>query len=206
MLFFRPAHLRNCIADTAPEGAAETIQPIAEKKETYHSSFFRDEGEMWTAPFHLDLKGALLFGAVLVGTGVLIANDEGIYESFKSYQNRYVWVDTVSPKITLLGDWGIDCGIAGLFLLGGLVIKDKKARDTGLMALETLLHTGLLVQVVKHLAGRQRPWVENGSDHWYGPSGLFQALQREFFFALRFILFRAYRFRLGAGHGDRRKL
>lgn len=136
---------------------------------------------MWTAPFHLDLKGALLFGAVLVGTGVLIANDEGIYESFKSYQNRYVWVDKVSPKITLLGDWGIDCGIAGLFLLSGLVIKDKKARDTGWMALETLLHTGILAQVVKHLAGRQRPWVENGIDHWYGPGAFFKRYSQNFF-------------------------
>ena len=72
------------------------------------------------------------------------------------------WVDKVSPAVTLLGDWGVDCGIAGLFFLGGVMLKDSKARDTGLMALETLLHTGFLVQVVKHLAGRQRPSVENG--------------------------------------------
>ena len=91
------------------------------------------------------------------------------------YQSRNPWVDKVSPKITMLGDWGIDCGIAGLFFLGGVALKDRKARDTGLMALETLLHTGLLVQVVKHLAGRQRPWVESGIDYWYGPPALFSS-------------------------------
>lgn len=156
--------------DPVPEKAAETTPPPAEKKKTYVSQFFKDEGEIWAAPFNLDLKASLLFGTILVGTGILIANDEGIYESFKTYQNRNPWVDKVSPKITLLGDWGVDCGIAGLFLLSGVAFKDKKARNTGLMALETLLHTGFLVQVFKHLAGRQRPKVEVGQDYWFGPA------------------------------------
>ena len=167
--------------ETVPEKVAETNPPYAEKKGTYVSQFFKDEGEIWTAPFHLDLKAALLFGTVLVGTGILIANDEGIYENFKSYQSRHSWVDKVSPKVTLLGDWGIDCGIAGLFLLSGVVFRDQKARDTGLMALETLLHTGILVQIVKHLAGRQRPWVENGVDYWYGPAAFFKRYTQGFF-------------------------
>ena len=167
--------------DTVPEKVAETTPPFAEKKETYVSQFFKDEGEMWTAPFHLDLKAALLFGTVLAGTGILIANDEGIYENFKSYQSRHSWVDKVSPKITLLGDWGIDCGIAGLFFLSGVVIRDQKARDTGLMALETLLHTGFLVQVIKHLAGRQRPKVEHGKDHWFGPTAFFKRYSEGYF-------------------------
>jgi membrane-associated phospholipid phosphatase len=75
----------------------------------------------------------------------------------------------------------VDCGIAGLFFLGGVIARDRKARDTGLMAWEALLHTGILCQVVKHLAGRQRPWVENGSDYWYGPSAFFKRYSQDFF-------------------------
>ncbi|MCJ7523722.1 MAG: phosphatase PAP2 family protein [Candidatus Aminicenantes bacterium] len=141
---------------------------------TYVSGFFRDEAEMWSAPFHLDWENLVIFSTVLVGAGLLVANDEGIYENFKLYQSRNPWVAKVSPAVTMLGDWGVDCGIAGLFFLGGLLLKDQKARDTGLMAWETLLHTGLLVQVVKHLAGRQRPQVENGLDYWYGPGAFFK--------------------------------
>ena len=169
------------VAGTAPEDAAEATSPLPEKKENYVSRFFKDEGEIWTAPFHLDLKAALLFGTFLAGTGILIANDEGIYENFKLYQGRHSWVDKVSPKVTLLGDWGIDCGIAGLFLLSGLAFRDQKARDTGLMALETLLHTGFLVQVIKHLTGRQRPKVEQGKDHWYGPAAFFKRYSEGYF-------------------------
>ncbi|MBN2400356.1 MAG: phosphatase PAP2 family protein [Candidatus Aminicenantes bacterium] len=161
-------------ADDSQAGALkESIPPAKEKKESYFSNFIKDDVEIWTAPFNLDLKGSLLFVAILAGTGVLIANDEAIYKGFKNYQNNHPWVDTISPKASFLGDWGIDCGIAGLFVLSGLAFKDKKARDTGLMALETMMHTGLLAQVFKHLAGRQRPSAEDGQDYWFGPGAFF---------------------------------
>ncbi len=139
----------------------------------YRSNFLKDEGEMWTAPFRLDGKGLLLLGATLAATGVLVANDEAIYGEFKDFQRRHSWVDQASPAFTLLGDWGVDCGVAGAFVLGGVLARDRRARDTGLMAWEALLHTGFLVQVVKHLAGRQRPVVD-GSDYWHGPHGFFK--------------------------------
>ena len=146
----------------------------------YVSRFFKDEGEIWTFPFHLNLKGALLAGTVLAATFVLVANDEGIYKNIKLFQGRNPWVDKVSPVVTELGDWGVDCGIAGLFFLGGVIIRDEKARDTGLMAWETLLHTGFLVQLAKHLSGRRRPSVEEGVDHWYGPSAFFKRYEEGF--------------------------
>jgi len=145
----------------------------------YRSNFLKDEGEMWTAPRKWDGKGWFLFGATLAAAGVLIANDEAIYGQFKDFQNAHAWVDHASPAFTLLGDWGIDCGVAGVFVLGGVLARDRRARDTGLMAWEALLHTGLLVQVVKHLAGRQRPSVD-GSDAWHGPQGFFKRYQDGF--------------------------
>jgi membrane-associated phospholipid phosphatase len=167
--------------DGKPQPVSAAAPPPVEKKVSYVSQFLKDDLAMWTAPYRLDLKGSLVFGGVLVGAGILIANDEGIYRGFKTFQKNNSWVDKVSPRITLLGDWGIDCGIAGLFVLGGLALKDKKARDTGLMALETLLHTGFLVQVVKHLAGRQRPSVENGQDYWFGPGAFLNRYDEGFF-------------------------
>lgn len=144
----------------------------------YRTNFLKDEAEMWTAPFRLDWKGCIVLSAVAVGTGLLVANDEGIYERVKTYQAGHPWVDKVSPGVTMLGDWGVDCGIAGLFFFAGLALKDRRARDTGLMAWETLLHTGFLVQVVKHVAGRQRPSVENGVDYWHGPGDMFKRYQQ----------------------------
>jgi membrane-associated phospholipid phosphatase len=159
---------------TASEAAGEAGLP------RYRSNFLRDEGEMWGAPFRADARGLLTGAAVLAVTGVLIANDEGIYRGFKTFQGRHAWVDQASPALSFLGDWGVDCGIAGLFFLGGVIARDPRARDTGLMAWETLLHTGLLVQVAKHLAGRQRPAVDNGNDYWHGPSAFFKRYEDGF--------------------------
>jgi membrane-associated phospholipid phosphatase len=166
-----------------PAPAADVaVVPAQEKAlSRYRSNFFRDEAEMWTEPLHLAGKDLLICGTVLAATGFLVANDEGIYGNFKTFQGNNSWVDKVSPAVTMLGDWGVDCGIAGLFFLGGVIARDHRARDTGLMAWEALLHTGILCQVVKHLAGRQRPWVENGSDHWYGPSAFFKRYSQNFF-------------------------
>lgn len=163
------------ISAPAAAGHAEAEEAAApQKKTTFVANYLKDEAEMWTAPFRLDWKDFAIFSTVLIGTGVLVANDESIYKNFKLFQSRHHWVETVSPKVTELGDWGTDIGIAGLFFLGGVIFKDRKARDTGVMAWEALLHTGLLVQVVKHLAGRQRPRVESGIDYWYGPAAFFK--------------------------------
>jgi membrane-associated phospholipid phosphatase len=163
------------IAATAESGRPEAKSTAAKKKNpTFAANYLKDEAEMWTAPFHLDWKNFAIFSTVLIGTGVLVANDESIYKNFKLFQSKNHWVEKVSPKVTMLGDCGTDIGIAGLFFLGGVFLKDRKARDTGVMAWEALLHTGLLAQVVKHLAGRQRPRVESGIDYWYGPAAFFK--------------------------------
>lgn len=163
-------------AAATADGSQPALKDTAGKKKprTLVSGYLKDEAEMWAAPFRLDWKGFVIFSSVLVGTGVLVANDESIYKNFKLFQSRNHWVEKVSPKITMLGDWGTDIGIAGLFFFGGMLLKDRKARDTGLMAWEALLHTGLMVQVVKHMAGRQRPRVESGIDYWYGPAAFFK--------------------------------
>ncbi|MBN2346960.1 MAG: phosphatase PAP2 family protein [Candidatus Aminicenantes bacterium] len=174
--------LRGQEAGEPVEGKSPAAEPVRQDKVApYVSGFFKDEGEMWTAPFRLDLKNFLVLSTVVAVTGVLVANDEAIYENFKSFQERNPWVDKASPPVTLLGDWGVDCGIAGLFFLGGVIARDRRARDTGLMAWETLLHTGFLVQVVKHLAGRQRPSVDDGRDRWHGPSAFFKRYSEGYF-------------------------
>jgi len=152
-----------------------------QRKDRLFADFFKDEGKMWSAPFRPTLKNTLIWGAVLAATGALIANDESIYRNVKEYQGKHAWVDEVSPKITLLGDFGVASGIAGLFFLDGVIFRDEKARETGILAIETLLHTGILAQVMKHLAGRKRPEApEIGKDGWAGPSGFFKRYSENF--------------------------
>jgi membrane-associated phospholipid phosphatase len=145
-----------------------------DKKAPFFKSLLQDQGRIWSSPFRMKGKDFLVWGGVALVTGVLIANDEVIYREFKEFQGKHKWVDDISPHVTKLGlgEWNL--GIAGAFYLGGLVLKDKKAKETARLTLMTFIHTGLVVQLGKHLSGRQEPGWDSGNDHWAGPSGFFK--------------------------------
>ena len=145
----------------------------SEKKTPFFKSILEDEGEIFTSPFRMKGKDFLIWGGVALVTGVLIANDVAIYREFKSFQDKHKWVDDISPKITKLGLGEYNLGIAGAFYLGGLLLKDKKAKETARLTLMTFIHTSLVVQLGKHLCGRKEPWPD-GKDRWVGPSGFFK--------------------------------
>lgn len=153
---------------------AEKQKREKEKNEPFFKALGKDIGHFVTSPFRIKNKDLLLIGGVAVITGVLIHNDESIYSSFKRYQAKNDWVDKISPKVTKMGDGGFNLGVSGLFYLGGLIFNDPKAKETAKLTLMTFIHTGLIVQIGKHLFGRQRPSWDNGNDGWAGPSGFFK--------------------------------
>jgi len=158
--------------------SSDTETDISDKKKNSDDPFFKallkDEAEIWTAPLRFSLKDWAIVAGMSVFTGYLISKDESIYDRFKAYQDKNKWVDDVSPIMTLLGDGNVSLGISGLLYLSGLVVKDEKAKDTGKLVLMSLVHSGVVVQLLKHLTGRQRPEAENGIDRWDGPSGFFK--------------------------------
>jgi membrane-associated phospholipid phosphatase len=119
-------------------------------------------------------KDFALWGGVVLVTGILIANDVPIYKEIKEFQLKHKWVSDVSPTITRLGlgEWTL--GTAGAFYLGGLIFKDPKAKETARLTLMTFIHTGFVVQLGKHLTGRQRPsWGGTPKNEWHWFKGFF---------------------------------
>jgi membrane-associated phospholipid phosphatase len=149
-----------------------------QKKEQKKTPFFKalgqDLGHILSSPLRIRGKDVLVIGSVVLITGVLINNDEKIYRDFKDFQAKHEWVDNLSPKITKMGDGGFNLGVSGLFYLGGMLFKSNRAKETAKLTLMTFIHTGVVVQIGKHLAGRQRPSWDNGNDGWAGPSGFFK--------------------------------
>jgi len=152
-------------------------KPI-KKNDPFFKAVLKDEARILTSPFRINGSEWLIWGGIALVTGILIAYDEPIYRGFKDFQKKNSWVDDISPHITKLGDGGVNLGIAGAFFLGGLLFKNKNARETARLALMTFIHTGIVVQLGKHLTGRRRPYIndeyEVGIDHWYGLQGFFK--------------------------------
>ena len=150
---------------------ATTQQTEDGKKPTLWRELWQDEKEIWSSPFHLKGKQFLTLGVVLAATGLAITQDEEIAEGVIKFHDRHHWVHVASKNFTQLGGYGAMV-ISGLFLLDGLLVKDSKARDTGLMGLEAMLHSSVVAQFSKFLTGRQRPYEEDGRDIWHGFWGI----------------------------------
>ena len=159
-----------------PAGAslAQTSDPDTEKleKQNFFRNFFHDESGIWTSPFRMDRKEAELWGGVAVATALAITVDVPVSRDVFRFRNEHHWVQTVSPIATQFGQFYVPYGIAAFSCLDGLAFDDNERLETGLLEVQALLHSGIVVQVLKHLFGRSRPFVYDGRDVWYGPRAI----------------------------------
>jgi membrane-associated phospholipid phosphatase len=138
--------------------------------------FLKDAGQIWSYPAHIRTRDILPIVGLAAATGFLIGNDEAIFRSFKDYHDGHAWVRDVSPVITIMGSYGA-WGTVGAFLCVGLIARNDKAVETAALASSAMLQSGLVVQAMKLLAGRQRPSWADGADHWAGPAGMFKRFE-----------------------------
>jgi membrane-associated phospholipid phosphatase len=159
-------------AQTVSPASAPSTSPAPEKF-TFKSltgDFLKDAGEIWSYPLHIRTRDILPIAGLAVLTGILINNDEAIHRTFLDYRMGHKWVKAVSPAITQMGSYGA-WATAGVFLCVGLISKDSKTIETGVLTSSAMLQSAVLVTFLKGLFGRQRPSWANGVDKWSGPVG-----------------------------------
>lgn len=166
------------VASETPDNKTPEGEEAGASSTPFFKAALQDQGNLYAAPFRIKNNEWLAWGGVAAATGLLIIGDEAIYREIKRFQARNDWVNDISPKITRLGSGEFNLGIAGLFGLGGWIFNDRRALETAKLTLMTFIHTGLTVQLGKHLTGRQRPSWENGADHWSGPAGFFRRYKK----------------------------
>lgn len=138
----------------------------------------KDFGHIWTAPLRMKPKDLLVWVPALAGTAALIAYDKPMYADIHQWEKKNPFVQKVDPYITSIGDEKFVAGLYAIFYISGDVFQNEKAKETAVIGLQTLFHTGLIAQVAKHIAGRQRPFISDGMvDVWHGPKGAFVRYQ-----------------------------
>jgi membrane-associated phospholipid phosphatase len=127
---------------------------------------------IWTTPFGLHGSDAKVFAAFTAGTAALIATDR-----FTS-----AWIDnggSLSPISRGFSEAGAAYGAggiaAGMYVVGKLTHRPRLT-ETGLLAGEAYLDSGILVGVVKLATQRPRPNLDSGSGRFFAggmsfPSG-----------------------------------
>jgi membrane-associated phospholipid phosphatase len=120
---------------------------------------FHDQYAIWTAPFHAGNYEKKLVAPTAIGLAAIFATDR--------YTSSWVESDGTLPKVSRVvshfGQAYATGGVAAAFYLAGRFTHNEKTRETGVLALESLIDTGIVTEVLKMAAQRQRP---NADQHF----------------------------------------
>jgi membrane-associated phospholipid phosphatase len=168
-----------CVSVTRAETRTDSVAVLGggennQKKQGVVGTFLADEAAIWTSPLHMDGDDALYWGGVVATTAALISIDQPVARTAYKFRDDHVWVQSVSPVLTQFGQFYVPYGIAAAYCVEGIAFNDDTRVDTGLLAVQAMIHSGIVVQVIKHISGRSRPFVTFDRDKWYGPRMIFQ--------------------------------
>ena len=90
-------------------------------------------------------------------TGALIVTDKSAWTATRRTHETSHFVREVSDNVILVGDSRYQLGAVGALVTYGLVSGDKRALRTASQSVEAVLATGVAVQFLKRVTGRESP-------------------------------------------------
>lgn len=144
----------------------------------YFPSLGHNFGEQFTSPLRFSKKDWLITGAAAGITTSLFFLDDEIDSWAKVQKENSQFLEKVSPVFTEFGDIYGYCLIGSIGALSA-VFKKQKGVQTSLLASQAVITSGVWVQVIKLLTGRERPkgaylYSQNPSGEWNGPFSRFE--------------------------------
>jgi membrane-associated phospholipid phosphatase len=111
---------------------------------------------------------------VLAGLGalttILVATDYETWRFTSCHYHKSPIVKKASDILEFMGDGKFQFGIVGVYAGVGLVTNDTRALRTAFQITEAILSTGGVVQLLKHVSGRESPFVTStptGQWEWF---------------------------------------
>ena len=154
----------------APPAARPSPTPQAAPSPSLERRFFtnilRDQRAIWTSPFNTNRADAKWIAPLGISTAVLFATDRrsaGEMAENGDNQTRL----RISRDISRGGSFYTTGAIAGTFYLIGRTTKNRRARETGLLGVEALLDSGIVVTALKTVTQRPRPSVDDASGEFF---------------------------------------
>ena len=133
--------------------AKPSPSPTPSLEKRFIKNIVRDQAAIFTSPFRLRGKDAKWLAPLGAATAGLIATDRRTADALGENRARR----RISSAVSYLGSSYGAGAIAGGFYLFGRIKNDARARETGLLAGEALIDTGILVTVLKTTTRRMRP-------------------------------------------------
>ncbi|MGE5457463.1 MAG: phosphatase PAP2 family protein [Methanococcaceae archaeon] len=102
-----------------------------------------------------------LFAGITVLTAGLIATDDFTWKKSHELYTKTQFNRNMSDLFTEIGDGRTQFGLAAAYAAYGFIGSNKRALRTASQIVEAVLASGAVVQVIKHLTGRQSPYVSS---------------------------------------------
>src|SRR5258708_11701873 len=147
-------------------GDTERFKPLTRKLAV---NTLLDQKEIWTSPFHMQMRDAkwwIGFGAV---TAALVATDHRTSTLLENSQGQVSWANGVSNIGTYYTLLPLVAGFYGI----GVLRDNPKAREVGVLGAEALLDGLIVSAVLKPIAGRNRPNAERDQGHFFDGGAAF---------------------------------
>jgi membrane-associated phospholipid phosphatase len=150
-------------------GDTERLKPLGIK---LFKNILLDQKELWTSPFRMKTKDLGWWLGIPAVTAALIVTDHKTIDTFENSKGQITWgnhISNIGASYTLIPL------VAGFYGYG--VLRDQpKAREVGVLGAQALLDSLIIVQILKPIAGRNRPnSTEKAGDFFQGgvsfPSG-----------------------------------
>jgi membrane-associated phospholipid phosphatase len=124
---------------------------------------FRDQRGIWTAPVRLRGRKLLWLAPFAAATSLALIYDARAMNALGPSATRV----RVSNDFAYFGSTYTLVPAAGLTYLLGKWKHKEGARETGMLALESLADAGLVVEALKLATNRQRPYVPPGTGKFW---------------------------------------
>ena len=112
-----------------------------------------------------NIKSINTIAGLTLLTGILISVDHETIEPFRSNYKSSPTIRNLSKDISWLGGGEFHLILASAFGSAGLILDDQRALRTALQIVEAELVTGVTVQLLKRVAGRESP---QSATHFHG--------------------------------------
>jgi membrane-associated phospholipid phosphatase len=137
--------------------ASPTPSPTPSSSPSLERSFFknilRDQKAIWTSPAHVHGNDAPWLVMLGVTTGGFLATDRATGDDMATHTGQL----DASRIISYAGSaYGVSAA-AGSFYLIGRATHNERARETGILAAEAIIDSGIVVTALKEITQRARP-------------------------------------------------
>jgi membrane-associated phospholipid phosphatase len=129
--------------------------------------FLRDEKNIWSSPLRIKKRDARWLLPLGVSFAALLATDRKVADRIRQTDD----LSNPSQVISSMGSGGVMAAAPLAIFAVGKLSHNNEISQTGTTTLESVMHAGLVVQVLKLAGERQRPDQNNGLGlFWRGGS------------------------------------